>query len=208
MELDELKKSWNALDEQLKKEPIADEKQITELIVKYKMNTRESIGRLTGLQRLSIGAGVIGVITLMAVWLLPSVFHINEEWQPKVNTLAIFAGLSFLLGFWWDYKSYRWIRDTKIDEMPVATVSNRMTCFRRWMKYEVIGISVWIIAFNILNYWVMGYYKASFGVQASLITFFVLCDIAIIYILYRRVAYKYLNDIKKNIEDLEDICTE
>lgn len=32
MELDELKKSWNALNEQLQKEPIADEQQITELI--------------------------------------------------------------------------------------------------------------------------------------------------------------------------------
>ena len=30
MELDELKKSWNALNEQLQKEPIADEQQITE----------------------------------------------------------------------------------------------------------------------------------------------------------------------------------
>ena len=28
MELDELKKSWNALDAQLQKEPIADEKQV------------------------------------------------------------------------------------------------------------------------------------------------------------------------------------
>ena len=36
MELDELKKSWNALNEQLQKEPIADEQQITELIAGYK----------------------------------------------------------------------------------------------------------------------------------------------------------------------------
>ena len=40
MELDELKKSWNALDAQLQKEPIADEKQIKELIANYKTNTR------------------------------------------------------------------------------------------------------------------------------------------------------------------------
>lgn len=39
MELDELKKSWNALDAQLQKEPIADEKQIKELIANYKTNT-------------------------------------------------------------------------------------------------------------------------------------------------------------------------
>ena len=43
MELDELKKSWNALDEQLKKEPIADEKQIAGMIAEYKANARKSI---------------------------------------------------------------------------------------------------------------------------------------------------------------------
>ena len=43
MELDELKKSWNALDAQLQKEPIADEKQIKELIANYKTNTRHSL---------------------------------------------------------------------------------------------------------------------------------------------------------------------
>ena len=53
MELDELKKSWNALDEQLKKEPIADEKQIAGMIAEYKANARKSIGRLTGWQRFS-----------------------------------------------------------------------------------------------------------------------------------------------------------
>ena len=51
MELDELKKSWNALNEQLQKEPIADEQQITELIAGYKANTRKSLGRLVVIQR-------------------------------------------------------------------------------------------------------------------------------------------------------------
>ena len=57
MELDELKKSWNALNEQLQKEPIADEQQITELIAGYKANTRKSLGRLVVIQRFSIGMG-------------------------------------------------------------------------------------------------------------------------------------------------------
>ena len=51
MELDELKKSWNALNEQLQKEPIADEQQITELIAGYKANTRKSLGRLVVIER-------------------------------------------------------------------------------------------------------------------------------------------------------------
>ena len=105
MELDELKKSWNALDEQLKKEPIADEKQIAGMIAEYKANARKSIGRLTGWQRFSIGIGVVGLALLLVIWLLPSIFLINEEWQPKINTLVIFVGISILLGIWWDQLS-------------------------------------------------------------------------------------------------------
>lgn len=208
MELDELKKSWNALDEQLKKEPIADEKQIAGMIAEYKTNTRKSIGRLTDWQRLSIGIGVVGLVLLLVIWLLPSVFLIKDDWQPKANTLILFVGVSILIGIWWDHKNYQWIKNTKIDEMPVALVSKRMASFRRWTKYEVIAISLWVIIFNVLNYWAMGYYKASFGVQAILIAFFILCDAAIIYVLYKKVAYKFLNAIKKNIDELEDICTE
>lgn len=131
MELDELKKSWNALDEQLKKEPIADEKQIAGMIAEYKANARKSIGRLTGWQRFSIGIGVVGLALLLVIWLLPSIFQINEEWQPKINTLVIFVGISILLGIWWDHKNYRWIRNTKIDEMPVAIVGSRESVVSR-----------------------------------------------------------------------------
>ena len=101
MELDELKKSWNALDEQLKKEPIADEKQIAGMIAEYKANARKSIGRLTGWQRFSIGIGVVGLALLLVIWLLPSIFQITEEWQPKINTLVIFVGISILIGILW-----------------------------------------------------------------------------------------------------------
>ena len=44
MELDELKKSWNALDEQLKKEPIADEKQIAGMIAEYSQTHEKASG--------------------------------------------------------------------------------------------------------------------------------------------------------------------
>ena len=50
---------------------------------------------------------------------------------------------------WWDWKTYRWNKDTRIDEMGLPEVSRRMTTFRQWTKYEVMGISIWIILFNI-----------------------------------------------------------
>ena len=109
---------------------------------------------------------------------------------------------------WWDWKTYRWNKDTRIDEMGVAEVSRRMTTFRQWTRYEVMGISIWIILFNILNYWVMEYHLAPASVPALLITLFVVFDALIIYILYKKVIYKHLDNIKKNIEELKDICTE
>ena len=208
MELDELKKSWNALNEQLQKEPIADEQQITELIAGYKANTRKSLGRLVVIQRFSIGMGAVGLAALLLIWLLLPTFGFNEQLQGKIVALLGFIAISSLIGMWWDWKTYRWNKDTRIDEMGVAEVSRRMTTFRQWTRYEVMGISIWIILFNILNYWVMEYHLAPASVQALLITLFVVFDALIIYILYKKVIYKHLDNIKKNIEELKDICTE
>ena len=49
---------------------------------------------------------------------------------------------------------------TRVLMNGVAEVSRRMTTFRQWTRYEVMGISIWIILFNILNYWVMEYHLA------------------------------------------------
>lgn len=208
MELDELKKSWNALDTQLQKEPIADENQIKELIASYKTNTRQSLGLISSLQRISIGIGAIGLIILLLIWLILPSFLPNEHLQNKIAVLLCFIAVSIVAGMWWDWKTYRWNKTTVIDEMPVAQVSQRMNTFRQWTKYEVIAISVWITLFNVLNYWVMEYHLTSVGVQATLITLFIIFDVLIIYLLYKKFMYKHLNNIKKNIEELKDICTE
>ena len=140
MELDELKKSWNALNEQLQKEPIADEQQITELIAGYKANTRKSLGRLVVIQRFSIGIGTICLATLLLIWLLLPTFGFNEQLQEKIVPFLGFIAISILAGMWWDWKTYRWNKNTHIEEMSVAEVSRRMTTFRQWTKYEVMGI--------------------------------------------------------------------
>ena len=155
MELDELKKSWNALNEQLQKEPIADEQQITELIAGYKANTRKSLGRLVVIQRFSIGIGTICLATLLLIWLLLPTFGFNEQLQEKIVPFLGFIAISILAGMWWDWKTYRWNKNTHIEEMSVAEVSRRMTTFRQWTKYEEMGISISKILFNIINYFEM-----------------------------------------------------
>ena len=92
--------------------------------------------------------------------------------------------------------------------MIVSVVRLLISTLLQLTKTEVMCISIWIILFNILNYWVMEYHLMSVGVQAILITLFVVFDALIIYILYKKVIYKHLDNIKKNIEELKDICTE
>ena len=90
MELDELKKSWNALDAQLQKEPIADEKQIKELLASYKTNTRRSLKRLVVLQRFSLGVGAVGLAIILLIWLLLPTFGFNEHLQNKTAIFLAF----------------------------------------------------------------------------------------------------------------------
>lgn len=208
MELDELKKSWNALNEQLQKEPLTDEKQITELIARYKANTRKSLGRLVGVQRFSLWIGAISLIALLLIGLLLPSFGCSEQLQGKATVLLGFLAVSILAGTWWDWKTYRWMKGTLIDEMSVTEVSRRMTTLRQWFCYEVAAISVWILLFNGLNYWMMSYHLAPAGAQAMLIAILALLSAMVIYILYKKLIYKHLNNIKNNIEELKDICTE
>ena len=108
----------------------------------------------------------------------------------------------------WDWKTHRWVRATRIDEMSVVEVSRRMAIFRRHMRNEVIAICLWVVVFNALNFWVMGYHLAPITTRALVIALMLVLDVVIILVLYKKVLYKYMNDIHKNIEDLKDICTE
>ena len=208
MELDELKKSWNALDAQLQKEPIADEKQIKELIANYKTNTRHSLGRLVILQRFSLGTGAVGLAVILLVWFLLPTFGFNEHLQNKIILFLIFITITILSGMWWDWKTYLWNKNTHIDEMSVAEVSRRMTRFRNWTRYEIWAVAAWTVIFTILFFWIMDYYTLPLMVQAVLIGCYIILDALLIYIIYKKVVYLHLDSIKKNIEELKDICTE
>ena len=54
----------------------------------------------------------------------------------------------------------------------------------------------------------MGYHLKSIGTQVVIISAFTAIDILIICILYKKGIYQHLDNIKKNIEELKDICTE
>ena len=208
MNLEELKKSWNTLDQQLQKEQIANGKQIKELIEGCKSGTKRSISRILGLQRISMVTGGIVLLLLGVALIVMPVVLDDSDMRARISLFLLFIGVSIVIGIWWDWKTYRWNKQTHIDEMSVAEVSRRMTTFRQWTRNEIIALCIWVVVFNAFNYWVMGYHLKSIGTQVVIISAFTAIDILIICILYKKGIYQHLDNIKKNIEELKDRCTE
>ncbi len=208
MELDELKKAWNAPDNRLNRTPLASEEDIERLIASGRTRTRKSLGDLSLMQRLSLAVGAVLLLLLVPLWLWTPGFLEDRLSTERFGVLLVFIALSLVAGLAWDWKTNRWVQATRIDEMSVVEVSRRMAVFGRQMRNEVIAICLWVVVFNGLNFWVMGYHLAPVPTRALVIALMLLLDVVLILVLYKKVLYKYLDDIHKNIEELKDICTE
>lgn len=209
MELDELKKSWHVVDTQLDKKALVNEQEMAKLISIGKANTQRDLGRLNLIQRISLYVGGGLLLLLIPAWILaPDFMESQSNLTRKVIVLLTFLAISLIAGLLWDWKTFQSLKSIRIDEMSIVEVSRRMNVFQRHMRCETIAASVWVVLFNALNFWVMGYHQASPTTQALVIALLLMADILIIYILYKKVMYRYINNIRKNIEELKDICTE
>ncbi|MDR0988730.1 MAG: hypothetical protein LBM06_04650 [Prevotellaceae bacterium] len=202
MELEELKKSWTRLDEQLKKEQITNAAMLEKLIATHKQSADTSLGRLRWMQRLSlyIGALILALLFVFAV----QIYHGSLSLQA----IALYLALTVIGGFWWDYKSYRLMRSIRLAELPVLEVSRKMLTLRRWVRNEIIAISIWIIGWFALYYWAAGWYAYAWEIQAVMILVSLLLDGVVIYLFYRKFIYKHLDNVRRNIEELKELCTE
>lgn len=207
MELEELKKSWNLLDKRLQQASFTDEKQIARLVAACQRRTHSSVGRLKSLQRFSLLAGMPIVIALFAFIGL-SLPASDEGHGTKLAVLLAFGAVSIALGAWWDWRTYKWIRNIRVDEMPIAEVSRRMTHFRQRADIEVVCVCVWTVAFSALYYWLKDWYQMPVPAQAIVIGCWAVLDGIVIYLFYKKLVYSHIDSIRKDIEELKDICTE
>jgi hypothetical protein len=205
MELNDLKRSWSALDRQLQKEHVVDEKQIAELITRYQAGVAKGINSLTGLQKMSLikGGGLIALL-LVALAVDMVFFHVIRLTAKEI-AMGVFVLLSIMGGFWWDWRTYNFSRRIKVAEAPTVKIIEQVNEFRRKTRYEMIIISIWIPLFLGLYYWVTDYYTQPLLSQLVFIVVFLAVVGTILYFMYKKLIYKYLEDIDKNLKELKEL---
>lgn len=204
MELDDLKKSWNALDKQLQKENIVDEKQIAELIAKYQAGAKRGLDSLSGFQKMSLVIATLIFLLFGVIILVDTSFLSELKLTAKVITMSVFILLTLVFGFWWDIKTYRFGRDTKVAEMSTVEVIERMNTFRRWTNLEFRLMPFWGIIFFALYFWLMDYHTQPLVAQVSFLIASVVITTIIIVIFYKKI-FKHLNEINKNLKELKEL---
>ena len=190
MELDELKKSWNALDEHLKNKEFLNEEGIRRLI----NHTGKNINSLAWL---NIKLILIS-LPLLAIILIAL---IREEHLDLPYLLLIIMAVPAL---GWDIFTTRYLQATKVDEMPLVEVIGRINRMKHWIIRErIIGI-ICASFFLIISFI---YWEIWNRATLAIVTFVILWGCCIVFILwiYQNKFLKRIKEIKKNLDELKEL---
>lgn len=206
MELDELRKSWNKLNEQLERKSLVNEQAISELIAKYERKADGKINEIAGWGKFSaiIGCGGFLLIIICCFFITP-LLDISEEAIGHFHSYGIFFSVILLVGGWWDTRTYLWLKRTRIEELPVVKVIERINKFRQWIKYEIIALIIILILLVGLIYCTNELYQKSAMTQFIFLAFCIVILGIIIHFLYKKLIFDNLQDIRKNLDELREL---
>ena len=139
MELEELKKSWNALDEHLKDKELIKEEELGKLIG----HADKSIHAIA---RLNIKLILIS-LPVLVLFLLEVLLH------GRLNPIYIIIILSWIPALYWDIITTRFLQQTKVDEMPLIEVISRVNRIHRWMIRERLIATAFLLILADMAIW-------------------------------------------------------
>ena len=206
MELDELKKSWNKLNEHLEHKDLIDKQELEKLILRHKQTTRGRIDVMAGWGKLSVIIAGVGILVLIisCLFVIPAI-GLSERTENRIYVACVFLALVLLLGGWWDLKSYYWLKKTDLESLPVIKVVERINRFRLWIKYEISGITVVLVLLTGIIYYLYDLYERTFFIQTIFFLFCILVISFVTYLLYKKVIFDNLHDIKRNLNELQEL---
>lgn len=190
MELDDLKKSWNALDEHLKGKEFIKEEEMKQLLGR----TRNNINSIERFNR-KLRFAAIGILALAVIfWICDDALTDFYYW------IALFLCIPALC---WDLYSAHYLGRTRIDEMPLVTVISRINRYHRWMVREwIIGILYLLVMATFFSFYKQVWQYGTAGIISSLIVWAV--GLGICLWVYRR-NLRHIKEIKKNLNELKEL---
>lgn len=207
MDIDDLKKSWNAIDKKLDEKEVISEHRLSDLMQVYKRNTNKNLKKLKVTQQVSIGVGFISIVACIVLWFILPRFISNPVHLHKVMVGIISFGGIMIFGIWWDSKTYRVLKQIQVDEMPVIQVQKKMSEFRTLTKYELWIVGALLLILIGLAYWIMDLYSLPLTGQIIFLSFeFLLCGV-ILYLFYKTLVYNPLNEAQKNLKEINELET-
>lgn len=190
MELEELKKSWNALDEHLKDKELIKEDELKKLLA----HAGKGIHAIASLNMKLI----LISLPILFLFLMEVLFH------NRLNPIYIIIIVAWIPALCWDIVTTRFLQRTHIDEMPLIEVISRVNRIHRWTIRERLIATTFLLILAILSfiYWQIWQY----GV--GMILFFILLwggGLGLILWIYRKKFLNRIHEIKKNLSELNEL---
>lgn len=190
MELDELKKSWNALNEHLKDKEFIKEEEIKRLLGRTR-NNFYSMERFNRKLRF-IAVGIL---------ILSMFFWVCDDSLTDIHYYI--ALLLCIPAFGWDIYSAHYLSQTRIDEMPLVTIVARINRYHRWMVYEwIIGILYLLVMVTFFSFYKQVWLYSATELFSFLIIWTV--GLGICFWVYR-CNLRHIKEIKKNLNELKEL---
>lgn len=141
MELEELKKSWNALDEHLKDKEFIKEEELEKLI-------RHADKGIHAIASLNIKLILIS-LPILILFLAEVLLH------NRLNPIYIIIIFAWIPALCWDIVTTRFLQRTQIDEMPLVEVISRVNRIHRWTIRERLIAIAFLLVLAVLSfiYW-------------------------------------------------------
>lgn len=190
MELEELKKSWNVLDEHLKDKVLIKEEELSKLIA----HAGKGIHAIASLNIKLILISLPVLILFLAEVLL----------HNRLNPIYVIILLAWIPALCWDIVTTRFLQRTQIDEMPLVEVIRRVNRIHRWTTRERLFAIAFLLILAILSfiYWQVWQYG-----MGMMIFFFLLWGggLGLILWIYRKKFLNRIHEIKKNLRELNEL---
>ncbi|NDW11914.1 hypothetical protein D0T50_03295 [Bacteroides sp. 214] len=196
MELDDLKKTWSALDKQLQdKELVTD--QDLELVMKQKReNAKGGINAILRSSKNILALSLVMIAFIVFVRWYDGVFLSEAYFWALVAIFPIAIG--------WSIFTMHYLRQTNIEEMPLTTVIERINKYNYWMSIDRISGTVILFAFVLISAFSL---NVGEGTVINPTVFATIWIVAFIFYFWfiNKYTFKRLKDIRKNLNELKEL---